>query len=208
MSTLDDIAKLKELFDSGAITQEEYDAEKAKIFAASDAAHAAAAAGPGVAGGPEAGAGQYGQGGYQHGGGTPNYGQPSHVPGTPYRDFAEDLSANKVFGVLSYLSFLCFVSIFAAPKESHYSRFHANQGLVLFIFEIAGAIILNIATAVAGVEAIYTFGIGFGVAAVVLGIIRVIYSLAMLALAIIGIINAVQGNQKPLPVIGGIEILK
>ncbi|MDR2162878.1 MAG: SHOCT domain-containing protein, partial [Clostridiales Family XIII bacterium] len=103
MSILDEIAKLKGLLDDGAITQEEYDAQKAKLFASED----------GVKGGPT--------------------GAPRHVPGTPYANRQEDVDANRVFGIISYIFCLSLVTTFAAPKESQYARFHANQGLVLFI---------------------------------------------------------------------------
>jgi uncharacterized membrane protein len=138
----------------------------------------------------------------------PNYGSAYgavHTPGTPYNNYHEDAAANKVFGVLSYLWVLCFVSIFAAPKESHYARFHANQGLVLFIFELAGSIVFGILGASTGFAVFYSH-IGLGPLAVI-SVISNLYGLAMLILAIIGIVNAVNGRQKPLPVIGGITIL-
>jgi uncharacterized membrane protein len=238
MSTLDEIAKLKALLDDGAITQDEYDAEKARLFAASaatgpagtaDAAGsetggpetfgasepAGAAGGAGPAPGPQQSDGQQGPwGGQQQWGGPrpgqPNYGPPygaGHIPGTPYHSYQEDVAANKVFGILAYLWVLCFVSAFAAPKESHYARFHANQGLVLFIFEIAGWIVFGALGAISGVSVFSTWGLALGPLAAV-GILSTLYSLGMLALAIIGVVNAARGEQKPLPVIGGIIILK
>jgi uncharacterized membrane protein len=207
MSTLDELTKLKELLDSGALTQDEYDKEKAKLLSDDKAAGNASsqeAAGAGASPDPE----QYGQTQY----GQANYGAPggfAHTPGTPYSSYQEDVAANKVFGIISYLNFLCLVSIFAAPKESHYARFHANQGLVLFIFEVAGGIILNIIFAVSSMTSFYSFGaagavIGLGF----IGLIRGGYIIAMIVLAVIGIVNAVHDNMKPLPVIGGINILK
>ena len=47
----------------------------------------------------------------------------------------EDVEQNKVFGILSYIGILVLVPILAA-KDSQYARFHANQGLVLFITDV------------------------------------------------------------------------
>ena len=111
---------------------------------------------------------------------------------------ANDVAQNKVMGILAYLGFLCLVPIFAA-KNSPYARFHANQGLVLFIEEIA-------------------YGIVYGILAVVFAFIPVIglIVIALLGLAsivfvvflVIGIMNACSGEPKKLPIIGGITILK
>jgi fumarate reductase subunit D len=44
------------------------------------------------------------------------------------------------YGVLSYLSVLCLIPILA-KKEDDFIKFHAKQGLMLFIIEIAAGII-------------------------------------------------------------------
>jgi hypothetical protein len=78
---------------------------------------------------------------------------------------------------------------------------------VLFIFELAGGIVLNIATAASGAAAVYTMGIGVG-AFFGIAIISWVYVIAMIVLTICGLINAAKGDEKPLPIIGGIQILK
>ncbi|MDR0596260.1 MAG: SHOCT domain-containing protein [Clostridiales Family XIII bacterium] len=220
MSTLDEIAKLKELLDSGAITQGEYDAQKEKILAA-DHAQTQQGDPQGQPYGQTGGQQQYGQSGQQYGQqnwqyGQQNYGQQygqagyqyaQHVPGTPYHSYLEDANANKVFGIIAYLSFLCFVSAFAAPKESRYSRFHANQGLVLFIFEVAAWVVFGILASIA--TASIPFG-GFagGLAAWLTALFSVCYNIFMLILTVLGIINAIKNEERQLPIIGGIQILK
>jgi uncharacterized membrane protein len=225
MNTVDEIAKLKGLLDDGAISQEEYDSMKANLLEGGDAPGGDASANSAPASGGE----QYGQQQSQQGGQwqapnqqsgqwqtpPPNQGSAGargHMAGTPYANYEEDVAANKVFGILAYIGFLCFISAFAAPKESHYARFHANQGLVLFVFELAGGIILGIAwgvVAASSLASLYAWdGVGAAVGIGIISIIRIVFGIAMFVLAIIGIVGAAQGNEKPLPVIGGIRILK
>ncbi|MDR1816076.1 MAG: SHOCT domain-containing protein, partial [Clostridiales Family XIII bacterium] len=191
MSTLDEIAKLKDLLDGGAITQEEYDAHKARLFAAAEngAPQEAGADGAAQAGQTDRQAGQSWQQPPPFAQSQPGY--TPHTPGTPYANREEDVRANKAFGILAYIFVLCFVSVFAAPKESHYARFHANQGLVLFLFEIGGIIVFNILAAVvagvgglAGAATLYALS-GMGAALIVVGILAWIYGIAMFVLAII-----------------------
>jgi hypothetical protein len=51
----------------------------------------------------------------------------------------DDAEKNKIFGILAYLVF--FVPLLAA-KDSPYAKYHANQGLVLFLVWISLAIVL------------------------------------------------------------------
>ena len=50
----------------------------------------------------------------------------------------EDINQNKVMAVLAYIGILVLVPLLAAPN-SKYARYHANQGLLLFIAEICRA---------------------------------------------------------------------
>lgn len=100
-----------------------------------------------------------------------------------------DAQDNKVMAILAYIIFL--VPLLAA-KDSPFARYHTNQGLVLFICAFAAGIVLGI----------LIFIIPF------LALISWILNLGVLALMIIGIINASKGEMKPLPLIGSIQILK
>lgn len=100
---------------------------------------------------------------------------------------AEDIEQNKVISLFAYILF--FVPLLAA-KDSAYARFHANQGLVLLLLGISISIISSV------IPFIGWFIIGpFG-------------SIFVLVLAIMGIINALNGKAKPLPLIGSITLLK
>ena len=104
-----------------------------------------------------------------------------------------DIEKNKVMGILSYLGILVLIPIFAA-KDSPYARFHANQGLVLMIAEVVYSIATRIINSIVGLSLLRT--------------ILSIVSLLFLALAILGIVNAVNGKAKKLPLFGEITIIK
>ena len=87
----------------------------------------------------------------------------------------------NILAIISYIGILCLVPILMKEKDE-FVKFHAKQGLVLFIAEVATLLISWIP--------ILGWFIGF-----ILWIIWVVLSL-------VGIINAVGGKQVPLPVIG------
>ena len=97
----------------------------------------------------------------------------------------DDIEKNKAMGLLAYILF--FIPLLAA-KDSPFARYHANQGLVLFLAAILSSVILIIP---------------------ILGwIIAPILSILITVLAVIGIINALNGKAKELPIIGKFKILK
>ncbi len=98
---------------------------------------------------------------------------------------AQDIEKNKVMAVLAYILF--FIPLLAA-KDSKFARFHTNQGLVLFIGGIISSVVAVIPV------------IGW--------IVAPIAGLVITVLAVIGIINALNGRAKELPVIGKFKILK
>lgn len=112
----------------------------------------------------------------------------------------EDVNQNKIYGIFAYLGILVLIPIFAA-KDSLYARFHANQGLILLIFNILMTAARRILTFVLKVA---TFGLmNHAINAVMV----TATSLITLAFIIIGIVNACSGEAKRLPVIGGFTLL-
>jgi len=111
----------------------------------------------------------------------------------------KDAQDNKVMAILAYLGFLVLVPILAA-KESRFARFHANQGLVLFIATIAVYIVIAILAAILMV-------ISWKLASLVT-ILNAVVWIGVLVLVVLGIINAAKGEMKELPLIGSIKILK
>ena len=107
----------------------------------------------------------------------------------------QDIQNNKVMALLAYLGFLFLIPLLAAPN-SRFARYHANQGLVLFIFEA-------IAGVVTGSICVIPF-VGWIIGGILSGAVGIFG----LVLTILGIVNAVNGQAKQLPLIGGITILK
>lgn|SRR5690554_1899235 len=91
---------------------------------------------------------------------------------------------NKTISIISYITIIGWLIAYLIGKDKldAFSKYHLRQSLGLAIV----GIILNI----------ITISISF------LGMIVNLVGLLLLVLFIIGIINAVNGQMKPLPVIG------
>lgn len=109
-----------------------------------------------------------------------------------------DIEQNKAMAILAYLSWLVLIPIFAAPK-SKFARYHANQGIVLAIAEIAYGIVYGILSSI-----IYSISWRLGFIVSIIGLVGLVF----LVMSVIGIINAANGRAKELPVIGKFKILK
>ena len=94
-------------------------------------------------------------------------------------DYGHARSGNTALAALSYLSALFLVPMVFAP-EDQFARYHARQGLRLFIFSMLADLIGGLT------------GIGW------------VISLFRLFCIVKGISNAIQGKKEPLPFIGTI----
>ncbi len=100
----------------------------------------------------------------------------------------------KLTGILSYLSIvLWLVAYLAGDKEN--AKFHLNQGLVLNLASIVVSVVCGILALIPYVGWIFS-------------ILSWLVSVAIFVFAIMGIISAAKEEDKPLPVIGSIQILK
>lgn len=99
-----------------------------------------------------------------------------------------DIERSRAVSMLAYLGILFFLPLAVCP-DSRYGRYHANQGLVLFLFSVVGHWALRY---------LPLFGRFFSWA----------YGVLMLILIIIGMVNAYNGRAVPLPIIGGIRIIR
>lgn len=110
----------------------------------------------------------------------------------------QDIAQNKVMAILAYLGILVLVPLLGA-KESKFARFHANQGLCLFICSIIFYVAYYIISAI-----IIAISWKLAIIPTIIGLVGIVF----LILAIIGIINAANGRAKELPVIGKYKVLK
>ena len=107
----------------------------------------------------------------------------------------QDITANKGMSVLAYIGILFLIPLLACPN-SRFARYHTNQGLVLFLLELAIGVVTSIFTFIPVIGPI----IG--------GLLSAVGGIFTLVLMIMGIINAAQGQAKELPLIGKITLLK
>lgn len=129
----------------------------------------------------------------------------------------KDIESGKGMAIISYLGFLSLIP-YLSEKKNKYVRYHAVQGLNLFILEMIYSVVYGILTSVIKVKGSCGTGYygsladAFGVTCKVtpwwitlpLGII----GLGFTALAIIGIVNACQDKAKELPIVNQIKIIK
>jgi hypothetical protein len=119
----------------------------------------------------------------------------------PLTGEAADIEQNKVFGVISYLGLLFLVPLIAA-KQSKFAMYHCNQGAVLFVIWICTMIALWIVGMIFHLIPFLGFIIG-----ILLLFLHFALWVGFLALMIVGIINAINGKMKPLPLIGSLFTL-
>ena len=105
--------------------------------------------------------------------------------------FVASGSNDTLMGVLSYLGILALIPYFSKGLSS-FARFHALQGMNLFLLEIIAGVAISILS--------YVPVLG--------GIVSWVVSLGSLAFTIIGIVNVANKETKELPIIGGVRIIK
>jgi uncharacterized membrane protein len=88
---------------------------------------------------------------------------------------------DKVMAIVAYILFL--IPLVIVQNRSAFLNFHINQGLNLFIVGVVGSFALNFVS---------------------LYMVSNLWSLAVLVLAIMGIMSASKNEMKPLPIIGGL----
>jgi uncharacterized membrane protein len=88
----------------------------------------------------------------------------------------------KLMAILSYIGPLVFIPLLVESKKNPSVKFHVKQGLLLFIIEV-------ILYAISGMLFFLWF-------------LYPLVSIAVFILSIIGILHAVNNEQKQLPIIG------
>ena len=121
----------------------------------------------------------------------------NNLMGREYIADPVDVQQNKTICILCYFGILFLIPFFV-KKDSQYVRFHCNQGLVLLIFNVI----------ITGGFKLLTTLVKGSLLAIPVGLLNGIVGLALFALMIIGIVFAVTGKMRELPLIGSIRILK
>lgn len=99
--------------------------------------------------------------------------------------------SKKATGIVAYISIIGWIIAFlAGDKEG--AKFHLNQALVVDVTMIIGNIIAGI----------------LGIIPIIGGIVTIVIGVILLVLWILGIVYAVKEEEKEIPIIGAIKILK
>ena len=88
---------------------------------------------------------------------------------------------NKLIAALAYVLF--FIPLLAC-KDDEFAMYHANQGLLLLLFGWGGSVVLSLIPIIGWIMLIF-------------------YPLVTFVFLVIGVINALKSEKKPLPLIGG-----
>jgi len=144
---------------------------------------------------------------HQVAGGVPVHqaagGVPVHQAAQPQQQPAvlqSDTEENKGMAILSYLIF--FIPLLMGKhKTSPFVKYHVNQGTMLALIAIGYSIISRILSSLIKVEQIIWY-VPVSVTPPWLVTVLWVISIPIYVCCIIGIINAVNGEMKPLPVIG------
>ncbi len=102
-----------------------------------------------------------------------------------------DIEKNKGKAVFCYLTVLWLIP-FLMWRDSRFVKFHINQGFNLLICEICLVV----------VDRLLGFLLGPGLLLGVWGFVYSIGSLILMVFVVLGIINAINGQTKKLPIIG------
>jgi uncharacterized membrane protein len=141
-------------------------------------------------------------------GSTPPGNTPENQPAVPYASAPTpiadpaDVEKNKVMAILAYIGILVLVPILAA-KDSPFAKYHANQGLVLAIGGIGlGIVMVILSIIVSFIPFVNVVGWCFSC------LLFPALTIGWLVLAIIGILNAGNGQMKPLPLLPAFTLIK
>lgn len=113
---------------------------------------------------------------------------PPPPPVAPSPADPKEVEEGKVFAILSYALSFIGIPFFLVPlimRNNHFSLYHAKQCLMIWIAGLAVSIVGGALTVIC-----------IGVVILVAGLIF------LLVLDVIGLINAINGVQKPIPLIG------
>lgn len=108
-----------------------------------------------------------------------------------YRFDPNEIRSTTSLCILCYFGPLFLVPMFV-NKNSPYTKFHVNQGIVFLLLSAILGVVSRILSWIPFIGALISSVIG----------------ISIFVLMIIGIVNAAQGKAKRLPIIGNIDIYR
>lgn len=100
----------------------------------------------------------------------------------------------KTTDIVAYITLIGWiVAYFAGTKEE--SKFHLNQALVIWLFNIIMSVVSGVLS-------------GIPVIGLIISIVVLVASIALFVFWLMGLIYACQGQEKEVPILGAIKILK
>lgn len=122
---------------------------------------------------------------------------------TDLKDYSADYDKNeiengKAMGILSYIGILCLIPYFA-EKNNKYVRYHAIQGLNIFLLSV----IYSVAYVILSFVLAFIPVIGW-----ILILVLTLLSYGFIALYIWGIVNVCNNKAKELPIVNKISLIK
>ncbi len=111
----------------------------------------------------------------------------------------KDISENKGISAFAYFGLLFILPYFAA-SDSPFARFHANQGIVLFINQLIMCVFILISHILSSVLPSI-----FPIVRTLL--LFVLYGFSIFYI-IYGVVNTLKGKAKELPFIGQMRVLR
>jgi uncharacterized membrane protein len=109
--------------------------------------------------------------------------------------------------IIAYILF--FIPLLTGDyKKSEFVKYHTNQGTILFISAVGLSIVYSILWGI--LSAIFVTSLligGLAIFGAIVMILKLIW-LVPIIFCILGIVNAANGNMKPLPLIGNFVIIK
>ena len=97
--------------------------------------------------------------------------------------------SKRTTDIVSYLTWIGLVVAFLAGDRRG-SRFHLNQALVLTVCGVIWTIVYRVAY---GIIRVISFGLLTGI----MGALNALVTVVLLVLTIMGLVNAIQGEEKP-----------
>jgi len=118
-----------------------------------------------------------------------NYSNPNFQAPNPQQD---DINRGKTIGILSYCTILGWIVAIVLHQQdkTKFGAFHLRQGLGIFLAYLICFVVVMVTSPIFG---FFTLAL------------LPIIGLAVLAFAIIGLINAVNGNAKEIPLLGALS---